>query len=196
MLISEFLPNPAGRDADGEFIELVNESVEAVNLAGWKIKDESGKTFTIRNTVVEPGEYVVLPHSLTKISLNNNRETLFLYDIKGALVSTAHFNAAEHNALAGESLVSEGNRFSFTDHLTPGAPNILSRSITKESGTKRTQEMIAQSDFLGGGDAQRTIMGTHNEINIIILGICVGLACALIYMILFKSLVSQNKEIQ
>ena len=46
VLISEFLPNPPGKDADGEWIELLTRN-QAVDLSGWVLKDASGKSFSL-----------------------------------------------------------------------------------------------------------------------------------------------------
>ena len=91
MIIYEFLPNPVGKDADGEWIKLFNDVDTAVNLGGWQIKDASGKTFSFRPTVINSGEYLTLDYKITKISLNNNGETLFLYDASRLLVDKAEY---------------------------------------------------------------------------------------------------------
>ncbi|MEA3463903.1 MAG: lamin tail domain-containing protein, partial [Patescibacteria group bacterium] len=39
IIINEFLPNPEGADAEGEFIELYNQGGAQVNLINWKVDD-------------------------------------------------------------------------------------------------------------------------------------------------------------
>ena len=85
MIIKEFLPNPAGRDQEGEYVKLFNDSDRAVFLNGWKLKDAAGKTFELSGRLAA-GQELVLPYSQTKISLNNSGEKLFLYDVSGKLV--------------------------------------------------------------------------------------------------------------
>jgi len=85
MLIKEFLPNPVGADKDGEYIKLFNDADKAVNLAGWKIKDASGKAFNLSGSL-ESKKELILSASQTKISLNNNGETISLFDAKGVLM--------------------------------------------------------------------------------------------------------------
>ncbi|MCL5017062.1 MAG: lamin tail domain-containing protein [Patescibacteria group bacterium] len=85
MIIQEFLPNPVGADNAGEYIKIFNDGDKAVNLAGWKISDASNKSFSLSGTI-QPGGNLSLPYSQTKISLNNNGETISLFDAKGALV--------------------------------------------------------------------------------------------------------------
>src|SRR3989338_6477825 len=45
--ISEWLPNPAGADAEGEWIELWNSGQESVPLQGWRLTDAAGRSFRL-----------------------------------------------------------------------------------------------------------------------------------------------------
>lgn len=129
MLISEFLPNPVGKDTDGEFIELFNDGLKSINLSGWKIKDASGKTFTFKNQILGSGRYLTLPYQTTKITLNNDAETLYLYDTKGVLIDKASFSGTApegksfiHPAIGGGG---QNNQFVLSSKPTPGKPNIF-----------------------------------------------------------------------
>lgn len=187
MLISEFLPNPEGKDTAGEFIELLNNGAQPVLLTGWKIKDASGKTFTIKNVTLGPGEYKSFPYSATKITINNDKETLSLYDASEALIHTAHFNASEHHLRVGESMIVGGKGFTFTNHPTPGARNIAGDRIVEEPSAKGLQELVAEHASSLQGNT--SVVSTHgNEIVILAIMISVGLVCAWIYMIISKQL--------
>lgn len=85
MIIKEFLPNPVGADKIGEYIKIFNDGDKAVNLAGWKISDASNKSFALGGTLQPNGELKLLS-SQTKITLNNNGETISLFDAKGVLI--------------------------------------------------------------------------------------------------------------
>ncbi len=122
MIISEFLPNPVGKDTDGEFIELFNNGGEPIDLGGWKIKDSSNKTFAFINQKIGAEEYLVLDYKTSKISLNNNGEALFLYGQQGNLVDRAEYSGT---AEVGKSLIRKDNHFVFTDKPTPGKANIF-----------------------------------------------------------------------
>jgi len=92
MLISKFFPNPVGKDTEGEFIELFNDSASQINLSGWKLKDASGKTFVFKNQIIRADEHLQLDYKTTKITLNNDAETIFLYDSSGNLIDKAEFS--------------------------------------------------------------------------------------------------------
>lgn len=133
MVINEFLPNPIGEDTEGEWIELFNNSQEVVDLNGWQIKDASGKAFFLKNKI-GPGKYFVLDYKTTKISLNNNTETLFLYDQKGNLIDKAEFAGA---APEGKSFARQNEQFRFTDQPTPGFANVFKNAAVSESMTSK-----------------------------------------------------------
>jgi len=78
VLIKEFFPNPAGKDTEGEWIKLFNNGDAGVDLAGWQIKDASGKAFIFSagadaNNIISAGGTLTLDYKITKISINNNR---------------------------------------------------------------------------------------------------------------------------
>ncbi len=89
--ISELLPNPAGKDVGNEWIEICNNGSQPQSLAGWKLQDASVKSFTIQNIFVAPQSCVVFGNTETKISLNNDKETVSLFDMSGNLVDRASY---------------------------------------------------------------------------------------------------------
>lgn len=86
-IISRFLPNPAGNDKAGEWIEILNNGAAPLNLNGWQIKDLSGRGFIFKEPELKAGEASQFDYQTTKMPLNNSGETLFLYDLAGNLVS-------------------------------------------------------------------------------------------------------------
>jgi len=93
VFIRELLPNPVGRDTDGEWIRLVNISEATVEIGGWKLSDASGKEFVFRKgESVAPKSDVLLEYSQTGIVLNNNGDTVELLDSKGEVVDTLTYS--------------------------------------------------------------------------------------------------------
>ncbi|MEE8131556.1 MAG: lamin tail domain-containing protein [Candidatus Paceibacterota bacterium] len=92
MTIKEFLPNPVGKDTEGEWIKLFNNGDEEVNLTNWYLKDASGKIFYFGDFSIKPGEYLTLSYQTTKIYLNNKGETLFLFDKNNNLIDQLGFS--------------------------------------------------------------------------------------------------------
>lgn len=72
--LSEVLPNPAGTDAAGEFIELYNPTDQAISLQGCSLRfGMTGKTYTFSaDAVLVAHEYRAFMYSTTAISLTNS----------------------------------------------------------------------------------------------------------------------------
>ena len=84
--IKELLPNPAGDEAQGEWVRLTNTGEETVSLVGWHISDETSKTYSLSSVrQMTSGEVVELQREATGIALNNNGDTLYLYNQEGVL---------------------------------------------------------------------------------------------------------------
>jgi hypothetical protein len=90
MLIQEFLPNPIGKDTDGEYILLLNNTGARISLDGWVLKDEKGKQFSLSGNL-DANETLTLPYTETKITLNNNGETVYLINPKGEIAHELGF---------------------------------------------------------------------------------------------------------
>jgi hypothetical protein len=124
IFINEWLPNPTGNDAKGEFVELFNNSNGSVNLSGWVLKNEAGKKFGLSG-ILGAQKYLVLPRSKTKLTLKNSDASLFLYNSAGELVDQSAYVGA---APEGESFsrinygTDPSQHFAFEDP-TPGAIN-------------------------------------------------------------------------
>ncbi len=119
VLINEWLPNPVGSDAAGEWLELWNGG-PAQSLSGWQLADKSGKRFTLGSDArVGSDGFLVLPRAETKLTLRNSDERLSLYDAQGRLADTAVFPGA---APEGKSVSRLGDLFLLTEP-TPGAAN-------------------------------------------------------------------------
>jgi hypothetical protein len=99
IFINEWLPNPNGTDAKGEFIELFNNSNAPVNLSGWILQTDGKKKFKLSGSI-RANEYLLLPRSETKLSLKNTDGKLLLYDAAGELADQSAF---EGSAPEGES---------------------------------------------------------------------------------------------
>jgi lamin tail-like protein len=136
IFINEWLPNPIGTDAKGEFVELVNNGKVSVNVSGWTLSTDGKKKFKLSGAIRADG-YLLLPRNETKLALKNTDGSLFLYDAAGRLVDRSAF---EGSAPEGESF----NRVSYRipDSIqqfvwgspTPGASN----SVTAGTGISET----------------------------------------------------------
>lgn len=137
VIFNEILPSPEGPDRENEWIELFNQNNFEVDLSGWKITDEVGSTHTFiipEKTKIPARGFLLLSRPLTKIILNNNKDTLKLLQPNGNILDEVTFE----KALIGSSynLTSEG--WVWSSILTPGKKNIISHP------EKFTQKMTFQ----------------------------------------------------
>ncbi len=88
VFISEVMPHPYDfdynqdglKDSDDEYFEIVNASLDTINLDSWSIADASGKRFYFSNTELEFGQYAVFFKNESNISINDSGDVLTLYN--------------------------------------------------------------------------------------------------------------------
>jgi hypothetical protein len=88
--INEWLPNPVGNDATGEFVELFNGGSAPVNVNGWTLETSAKKPKKISGVIPVNG-YLTLYRKQTKLVLKNSNEGIALYDVTGKLVDQSSF---------------------------------------------------------------------------------------------------------
>ena len=144
LIISEIMFDPEGSDTDREWVEVLNEGSDSVDLKNWKFSEggtNHGLAFPKSITVLSPGEYAVIAQNPTKFineypafsgtvidssfSLSNNGELIALKD--GALSVKDSLTYAP--SLGGSD---DGTTLSFMNGAwvrgdpTPGSANVLS----------------------------------------------------------------------
>ena len=186
MWINEFLPNPVGKDPAGEFIELFNEGREPQNLSGWKLKDASGKTFILKGTL-GVNEYLVLDNKTTKLSLNNDSETLYLFDVSGKQIDSLGFTVT---APSGKSFIRQADsRGVFTDKPTPGAPNVFENQNAVENTPYDANANLALAVGASpNAKSGATAIQTSSDVTGIVLGIAIALVLAAFFLFVYKKL--------
>jgi len=139
IMFSEIYPEPPGEDND-EFIELYNSGGKEVDLSGWKIEDESKGAYTIKagagesepesgKIIVGPGEHYVINRKDSKIALNNDSESLKLYEAgKDKACKTVKYE----KAFEGMSYAfnPKDKAWTWTEIVTPGKENIIKKANT------------------------------------------------------------------
>ena len=145
LVINEWLPNPLGSDQDGEWIEILNNGVEKVNLAGFYVANKKGQKYFLKGEL-EGSKFLVLNRKDTRIVLTNQDERILLYDAKNNLVEGSGFLGS---APEGKSFSKMNEHFVFLDP-TPGlmnrAPDTLTAAAIYPIG-KPLNETLELSDF-------------------------------------------------
>lgn len=147
--INEFIPNPSGSDMDNEWIELKNDNDFMVDLSNWQVDDgpKGSEQYLIpAETKINPNSLLVLSRSQTKISLNNNTDSVRLFWPNNKTINEVNYA----NAKSGYSYALINNTWTWTNRPTPGAENLGSITIEKPPKSKKDKKPRNKSP----GDAQ------------------------------------------
>jgi PKD repeat protein len=123
--ISEFLPSPL--EGQEEWIELYNSSSERAELCGWSLDDgEAGsRPFRLEGLSIEPQSFFLLPGRLTKLSLNNDGDSVRLFGPLVAGGTGILLDLRYETALKGVSYVLKDGKPYPSLAPTPGFGNRL-----------------------------------------------------------------------
>ncbi|HEX9664719.1 MAG TPA: lamin tail domain-containing protein, partial [Patescibacteria group bacterium] len=140
IMITEVLPNPAGSDS-GEWLELYNPNDFEIDLTGWRIDDEEGgsRPHKIKDTVIGPRQYLVLPRQQTKLALNNSGDSVRLFDPNNTLIDLTDYEAARENS---SWALSDDYEWSWTANLTPQDANIFTQPATAADKKNKNKQII------------------------------------------------------
>ena len=84
------LPNPPGDDIQFEQVHVRNTGSQAVTLAGWKIQDAAGGSWLLDSAdgSAQPGQTVTIVRRGRPMFLNNNGDTIMLFNPQGQAVDS------------------------------------------------------------------------------------------------------------
>lgn len=194
VLISEFLPNPAGKDADGEWIELFNSGTEPVDLSGWVLKDASGKSFSLDGYRIAPAEYLVLNSKTTKIGLNNGGETLFLYR-SGDRKDQAEFSGTAGEGISVSRKIGEsglGGETVFSSSPTPGRENIFDSAPVEEALSPTERAALSEIPVSADVSSAAAVIGGSGMRGIFIFAAAFAVAAAFLAALLIRKIYSRE----
>jgi len=189
--LSEFFPNPAGKDTGNEWIEVCNDSAQSQSLAGWKLQDASAKSFTIGDVSVAPQSCVVFGNTETKISLNNDKETISLFDAGGILQDAVSYSkAVKDNQALARNLST--NNLQLTTTPTKGEmKNVITgvaSKIKKVASSTNSEAQNINSEVPQGGvlsldneTGTQTLTSGTNIFEVIVIGVCVAGVLAYVF---------------
>jgi len=192
VFINEILPSPKGADSEEEWIEIFNKNDFEVDLSGWKISDTAGKTTTFifpAATKISAKGFLVLNRPTTKITLNNDGDTLNIVQPDGNIIDMVSFEKAP----IGQSYNKIENSWIWSDNLTPGSENnIPKEEPEKESQTENEKEkgLAAVSELFNkeNQSGERTIKFSL----IIVAALVIAILSGLIILFLRKRLKPGN----
>jgi len=139
--INEFLANPSDSDETSEWIEIYNDSNFITDISGWQLDDSasSSKAFTFpENTLIAPKSYLVFSRPITKVTLNNDIDSVKLLMPGGILFQEINYEKPPQ----GKSSARTEEGFVWSDP-SPGMINIITASPEPVEGDATYQNIVA-----------------------------------------------------
>jgi hypothetical protein len=117
---------PQKSDKYDEYIELYNYGEKKIDLLGWEIRDES-KSFVLKEgyKTLAPKDFLILPKEETKIALNNDEDSVFLFD--PCLEKRDAFSYKKSFDVKNWSF--DGDAWKETPHFTPKEENVFPQKV-------------------------------------------------------------------
>lgn len=134
LMLTELFPDPASpqTDAADEYIEFYNAGSTPIDLTGIIVKTGTalGTKHALKGGSIDPGAYIALKITDTKVSLSNSGSSIALFSPEGEPIgATVTFP----KATAGSAWARDGENWSWTTTPTPGTANHL----TVKAGTSK-----------------------------------------------------------
>ncbi|MFH0834401.1 MAG: lamin tail domain-containing protein, partial [Patescibacteria group bacterium] len=127
--ISEILPNPTGKDAGDEFVELENFGAEVADISNFTLSVGRKKFTFPTNSLVQPSEFLLLRSDATNLTLTNAGGVLALAWPTGRVVDSLRYPKLGE----GIAFARDEDEFFATKTLTPGAANAILAPKQKSS---------------------------------------------------------------
>jgi len=133
--INEFLPDPEGKDVEGEFIELQNRGSEEIDLSGWQLDDlEDGgsRLYTFpEGTKLPVNPCLVVYYQDSKIALNNKGDWVRLLNPAGQAIDEIEYSKAPKGKSYSRQTVTS---WQWTENPSPGKDNEFPQVLPASQG--------------------------------------------------------------
>ena len=137
LIFHELLPRPA--TGEKEYLEIINVSQENISSAGWHIADEAkhDNPSPLPDYLLGPGQTWHLETKTLGISLNNDAESLYLWQPDGTLVDSLSYTKSPSGAIYRL----EGDSWKWLDttvslnSTTPATSETTTSPISKATST-------------------------------------------------------------
>jgi hypothetical protein len=143
--VSEFMVNPEGADAEGEWIEIYNAGGEA-NISGYLLKDKMGspKKYTFpKGTIIKSKQYLAFYSGKTPISLNNDGDAVEILTPDGSSMGQSDVSG---KGPEGASFAFSGTGWAWTTQPTPGSANVIKSPVAGGDKKKESGEVLSLVD--------------------------------------------------
>jgi len=196
IFINEILPAPAGADENNEWIEIFNASDLKIDLSGWKIQDTEGTMTTFvfaEDAKINANDYLILKRPKTKITLNNDSDSLNLIFPDGKIIDTVNYK----NAKTSQSYSKINSFWVWTATLTPGAQNIANQILLKTKKTDKNIAVASIKDATNNLKPENNLLTNTNSSNpwlLFLIAIAITIISAIIIFIIKLKLFKNHER--
>jgi lamin tail-like protein len=96
VVITKVLPRPAGLDSQNEEVTFLNRGPLAVPMAGWVLRDASGKTWNLGSLdTLDPGASGRVQRRGMALNLNDDGDSLSLIAPDGTVVDSFSYGSSQ-----------------------------------------------------------------------------------------------------
>lgn len=190
--ISELLPNPAGKDTEGEWMEICAAGSEPQNLTGWKLQNAKGKEFLLPDQTLEPYECVAFDYVQTKLTLTNIGGAFYLINPAGETLDAALYEGTYKDDISAMR-TNPTSEFVMSATPTKGRPNKHTVPETKTGKSGKDEYVASITD--SAGEKTKEIVVKQNIYGDAILGgvLSAGVLTAVFWYI-FKKLYAKSLQ--
>jgi hypothetical protein len=151
--ISEFVPNPKGKDEENEWIELENTLDQNIDLCGWFIDDisDGSKPYSLDTYRMSAKQFLILPRSETNITLNNTNDSVRLFAAHNDLIEEITYKKSYDGKCYARN---KDGEFEWTGVCTEGMTNRFAEKEGKDEKERKD-----------GKDAEIDINNTEEELS-------------------------------
>ena len=191
--IVKIVPNPAGKDTDGEIIDLKNNSSRKIDLTGWKIA--AGSDDKIFNHPIngeftlDAGETKTITREFSKFSLNNKAGKVQLVMLDGKVIDEVEYS--KEKIADDEAYVKIDGEWKWIEPNTQdeniAETNTDSADQPADEETAANEDENASGEVLGAMDENELTLSNYNS--------AFSSEDAFIFLSDIGFLKSQNKEI-
>ena len=184
--ITEFLCNPIGDDAVGEWVELYNFSLNSVNIKNWKIEDEdsNSETITTNDLIIPSGDFVIIARNKTQFELNwlggnsnsmvlgvsielaNSADEIIIKNDVGTVIWNLAYSNDDAEGRATFFTEDDFSTTSFGSKATPGVDRD-GNDVTNSLGFERNNATIDPDSYLSvDGNTGSPLLGAYTPLPI------------------------------
>lgn len=184
IIITEFLPNPAGEDKNNEWIELYNNEDEDVSLQDYWITNSSEKKYVLNALSITSKSYLIINSTESGIIIKNTGDELNLFYPNNSLAFRIKFDGGVKEGLSFSRF---NGQWAWTTP-TPGKENIKNTPTPASKTTGQATKTNEQKSEFIGQDLDTRKSGNDLGLILIILSIAavLGIIGAILVIVIKK----------